>query len=174
MDDPIPVRSVEFAALLAALVVARGMDFLSTWIATPNLVLEANPIAKRLGWKWGIPINVAMCLVFARYPLPAIVIATTSVMVAARNFQGAWVMRSMGECAYRAWMAERLGETPIGLFLGCLFGQTLLAAGIGVVLVIFGGQLLVPVGVGLGLVGYALAVTLFTLISLWRGRRAAR
>ena len=32
---------------------ARGMDFLSTWVATPNLVLEGNPIAKKLGWKMG-------------------------------------------------------------------------------------------------------------------------
>ena len=29
------------------------MDFLSTWVATPNLVLEGNPIAKKLGWRWG-------------------------------------------------------------------------------------------------------------------------
>ena len=83
--------------LFLLLFVARGMDFLSTWVATPNLVLEGNPIAKKLGWKWGIPLNLALCVGLAFWPLPAIVISTTSVLVAARNFQSAWLMRSLGE-----------------------------------------------------------------------------
>lgn len=174
MEDAVPFGSGEYFVFLGLLLFARGMDFLSTWVATPHLVLEANPIAKRLGWKWGIPVNLAMCAGFGLYPLPAIIIAITSLLVAARNFQGAWLMRSMGEFAYRAWMSERLEETPIGLFLGCLFGQTLLVGGIGAALVVFGSDRLVPVGVGLALVLYAIAVTLFTLISLWRGRRATR
>jgi hypothetical protein len=49
-----------------------------------------------------------------------------------------------------------------------------LAGGLGVALVIFSGNQLVPVGIGFGLVGYAIAVVFFTLISLWRGRRATR
>lgn len=174
MEDAVPFGSGEYFVFLGLLLFARGMDFLSTWVATPHLVLEANPIAKRLGWKWGIPVNIAGCAGFGLFPLPAIIIATTSLLVAARNFQGAWLMRSMGEFAYRAWMSERLEETPIMLFLGCLFGQTLLAGGIGAALVVFGSDRLVPVGVGLGIVVYAIAVTLFTLISLWRGRRATR
>ena len=71
-------------------------------------------------------------------------------------------------------MSERLEETPIMLFLGCLLGQTALAGGLGIALVIFANDRLVPVGIGLGMVGYAIAVVVFTLISLWRGRRASR
>ena len=85
--------------MLALLVFARGMDFLSTWIATPNLVLEGNPIAKKLGWRWGLLLNVVLVLALALWPLSAIVISTTSVLVAARNFQSAWLMRSLGEDA---------------------------------------------------------------------------
>ena len=174
MDDAVPFGSGEYFVYLGLLLLARGMDFLSTWVATPNLVLEANPIAKRLGWKWGVPVNLAICFGFALEPLPAIIVATTSLLVAARNFQGAWLMRSMGEYAYRIWMSERLGETPIMLFLACLVGQTALVGGLGVALVLFSDNLLVPVGIGVGMVGYAIAVVLFTLISLWRGRRASR
>ncbi len=57
MEDFIPFGSAAYFVLLGILVFARGMDFLSTWIATPNLVLEANPIAKRLGWKLGLLVN---------------------------------------------------------------------------------------------------------------------
>ena len=170
MDDFIPFRSEEYFALLSVLLFARGMDFLSTWVATPHLVLEGNPIAKWLGWKWGALLNLALCIGFARAPLPAVIIATTSLLVAARNFQGAWLMRTMGEQNYRAWMSDRLSEGKTGLFLFCLFAQCLLTAGIGVALVCFGDQLLIPTGVGVGMMGYTLAVLVYSLISVWRGR----
>ncbi len=59
MEDFIPFGSRLYFFLLAFLLFARAKDFLSTWIATPNLLLEANPIARRLGWiviliSWGI------------------------------------------------------------------------------------------------------------------------
>jgi hypothetical protein len=172
--DPVPLGGQVYAMLLVLLIFSRAMDFLSTWLATPNLVLEANPVARKLGWRWGIPVNVALCFAFACWPLPAVIISTTSVLVAARNFQSAWIMRAIGEDTYRLWISERLEETPMGLFLFCLFGQTLLVAAVGGGLIWFSGLALVPLGVGLGLVGYAAAVALYTLISLWRYRRRPR
>ncbi len=62
MEDWIPYGSAEYWGLLMALVFARGMDLVSTWIATPNLALEGNPIAKRLGWKWGSLLNAVICV----------------------------------------------------------------------------------------------------------------
>ena len=102
MDDPVSFGSREYFLMLALLAFARGMDFLSTWIATPNLALEGNPLAKKLGWKWGIIVERgAVVVVLAMWPLSAIVVTTASVLVAARNFQSAWLMRSLGEDAYR-------------------------------------------------------------------------
>src|SRR5213595_3770945 len=126
MDDFVSFGSRAYALLFLMLLVSRGMDILSTWVATPNLVLEGNPIAKKLGWRWGLPINFGFALILAFWPLPAIVISTTSVLVAARNFQSAWLMRSLGEQAYRDWHLERIQETSITLYLFCLFGQTVL------------------------------------------------
>ena len=65
MDDTVPFGSREYFLMLALLVFARGMDFLSTWIATPNLVLEGNPLAKKLGWRWGLLLNVVLVVVLA-------------------------------------------------------------------------------------------------------------
>src|SRR5947209_19061915 len=124
MDDLlIPFGSRDYSLLFLLLFFSRGMDILSTWVATPNLVLEGNPIAKKLGWRWGLPINFALCLTLAFWPLPAIVISTTSVLVAARNFQSAWLMRSLGEEAYRDWHVERIQETRLTLYLFCLHGN---------------------------------------------------
>lgn len=175
MDDYVPFASRTYGLLLLLLLVARGMDFLSTWLATPNLVLEGNPIAKKLGWRWGIPVNLTLCFLFAFWPLPAVVISTTSVLVAARNFQSAWLMRSLGEQLYRDWHIERVQETSVTLYLVCLFGQTVLTAGVGAVVIYFSDRAQEPVllAVGLGIVAYALAVTVFTLLGIWRLRRAA-
>jgi hypothetical protein len=172
MDELVPFASREYFLALALLVFARGMDFLSTWVATPNLVLEGNPLAKKLGWKWGIPANIALCLGFALWPLPALVICTSSILVAARNFQQAWLMRSLGELPFRDWHFARIRETRLSLYLLCLFAQTGLTALVGAVLVWYGSSLLVPMAVGLGIIAYALAVAVYTSLSIWRMRRA--
>jgi hypothetical protein len=164
----------EYSLFLSLLLMARGADFLSTWIATPRLVLEGNPIARRLGWKGGAVVNLLVCLLFALWPLAALMIATTSLLVAARNFQSAWLMRTLGEEAYRDWYIARLQETDLPLYLFCLGGQVLLPALIGAGLIIFYGGSLVPFAVGLGILGYAFAVLLYTLLAFWRIRRAPR
>lgn len=164
----------EYFVFLALLVFARAMDFLSTWVATPNLVLEGNPLAKKMGWTWGLLLNLGVVILLARWPLSAIVVATASVLVAARNFQSAWLMRSLGEHTYRTWHVERIQETPIVLYLLCLAGNTLLTAAVGGALVYFGGNRPIPVAIGMGMVAYAVAVVFYTLLSVWRLRRASR
>ena len=174
MDDALPFFSRGYLALFALLVFARSMDFLSTWIATPNLVLEGNPIAQKLGWKWGVLLNIVVVILLAQWALSAIVIATASVMDAARNFQSAWLMRSLGEEMYRNWHVDRIRETPLGLYVFCLAGNTLLTAGVGGALMYFAGMHLVPLAIGMGVISYAVAVAFYTLLSVWRLRRGSR
>jgi hypothetical protein len=173
MEEFVPFGSRSYGLMFLLLFLSRGMDFLSTWVATPNLVLEGNPLAKKLGWRWGIPVNLALCVGFAFWPLPAIVISTTSALVAARNFQSAWLMRSLGEQFYREWHIERVQETSVTLYLFCLFAQTALTAGVGVAVIYFSDWRLVPLAIGLGIVAYALAVAFYTMLGIWRLRRSA-
>ena len=173
MDELAPVGSGPYCFFLMLLLMSRAADFLSTWIATPNLILEGNPLAKRLGWKWGALINLVLCGAFAAWPLAAIVIGTTSVLVAARNFQAAWLMRSLGEENYRDWHVERLRHTSLPIYLFCLLAQTVLTAAVGAALVYFCADV-VAVAVGFGIIGYALAVSFYTSLSLWRIRRGSR
>ncbi len=171
MEEFVQFASRSYALIFLLLVLARGADFLSTWVATPNMVLEGNPIAKKLGWKWGIPLNLALCFGLAFWPIPAIVIITTSMLVAARNFQSAWLMRSLGEHAYRDWYIERVQETRPTLYIFCLLAQTALIAGVGGAVIYFSDMRLVPAAIGLGIVSYALAVLFYTLLGFWRLRR---
>ena len=171
MDDFVPFGGSYYLLFLALLAFGRGMDFLSTWIATPNLVLEANPLAKKLGWTGGLILNALICLGFAAWPRPALIIVTTSLLVAARNLQNAWLMRSLGEESYRCWFIQRIGETSLRLYLFCLILQTTLIASIGAALMCFSQWPLVPFAVGMGIITYAVAIVFYTLLSVWRIRR---
>lgn len=178
MMDPVAADSfVSFGSraywlILLVLMICRGMDVLSTRIATPNLVLEGNPIAKLLGWRWLVPINIGFCVTLAAWPLPAVMLGTMSLLVAARNFQSAWLMRSLGEEVYRAWHVQRIQETRVTLYLFCLAGETGLVAAVGAVIILFGDSV-VLLGIGWGMVGYAGAVAFYILLARWRLRRAS-
>jgi hypothetical protein len=172
MDDLIPFASREYWLLLTLVAFARGMDFLSTWFATPNLVLEGNPIAKKLGWRGGALLNVVICLAVARDPVASIAVSTTSLLVAARNFQSAWLMRTLGEEMYRDWHIAQLVRARVPGYLLGLAGNTLPIAAVGVAVIWFCGQQLIPSAIGLGIVVYALAVAFYTLLAFWQIRRA--
>ncbi|HWV98079.1 MAG TPA: hypothetical protein VNZ64_00170 [Candidatus Acidoferrum sp.] len=175
MDDFVPFGTRTYGLVFLLLLLSRGMDFLSTWVATPNMVLEGNPLAKKLGWRWGILLNLGLCFGFAFWPLPAIVISTTSVLVAARNFQSAWLMRSLGEHMYRDWHVERVQETSVTLYLSCLFAQTALTAGVGAAVIFFTWEREpVVLAIGLGIIAYALAVAFYTLLGIIRLHRSAK
>ena len=171
-DSFIRFGSSQYWVILLALFFCRSMDILSTLIATPNLVLEGNPIAKLFGWRWLLPINVAVCVALAAWPLPAIMLGTMSLLVAARNFQSAWLMRSLGEEVYRAWHVRRVQETRVTLYLFCLAGETGLIAAIGAVIIFFSDSV-VLLGIGWGMAGYASAVALYILLARWRMRRVS-
>ena len=170
MDESVSFGSPVYGMMLGVLLFSRGMDLFSTWMATPRLVLEGNPIAKKLGWKWGGLLNLGLCISFARWPLLAVILSTTSLLVAARNFHNAWLMRALGEEEYRAWFVVQLCRVRLPVFLISLLGETCLVGFVGVALIFF-SQSFAPMAIGMGIVCYAAVVLFYTLLSLWRIRR---
>ena len=170
-DDTLVFASRGYCGLFSLLIFARGMDFLSTWVATPNLTLEGNPLARKMGWKWGGLVNLVLCFVFAFWPLTAIIVTTAGLLVAAHNFHSAWLMRSMGEAAYRDWFLERMAETRLSFYFACLCGETILTALPGAALIWFCETGSIPFAIGYGIVAYAGIVLFYTSLSLWRLRR---
>lgn len=168
--DFLPFAGRGYCGMFVLLVIARGLDFASTWLATPHLVLEGNPLAKKLGWKIGGLVNVVLCVVFAFWPLTAIIIITSGFLVAAHNFHSAWIMRAMGEEAYRRWFMEQIARTRLRLFVVCLLGETLLTGLVGGALLYFSPMESVPFAIGWGILAYAAIVLFYTALSLWRMR----
>lgn len=152
----------------AAIGLSRFADMLSTWIATPRLELEGNPIARWIGWRWGVILNLLLLPVVACWPMLALSLSTTSLLVAARNLQQAWLIRSMGESSYRCWLARRIAGSRTGIVLSCFLGEGTLVGGIGLALMVAGPLHMVSFGIGLGLASYGFVVVVFTTWSLWR------
>jgi len=156
--------------MAAVVAFGRFCDLGSTYLATPRLLLEGNPLARRLGWRFGLPVNAALVAGAASWPLLAVSLTTTSLLVAARNLQSAWLMRSMGEASYRDWMGERLAFAPRGLARACFAGESLAFLLVGGVLMWSARWQLIPFGIGLGIASHGAAVLVFTSLALWRLR----
>ncbi len=171
MEDFVSFGSRDYLITLGVLVFARGMDFLSTWFATPTLALEANPLAKRLGWKWGILLNVALCLALAPWPMAALVVVTTSMLVAARNFKSAWLMRALGETDYSLLVGEAMLRAGWRTYLVSLLGEAGLVGLLGAAVALTSTWPSPPLAVGFGMIAYAVAVVFYSVLILWRSRR---
>ena len=168
MDEIIAFGCSEYWVMLGLLLFARGMDLLSTRFATPTLALEANPLAKWLGWKGGLAFNVALSFAVAFCPMAAVILTTTSLLVASRNFKSAFLMRALGEVNYSLLVGNALREGGRTSFVLCVLGETILFGLVGgAVIWAADGDALIW-GLGFGLVAYALAVAFYSLLGLRR------
>jgi hypothetical protein len=170
LDQFLPPGSNAWWVFAALTLFGRATDLFSTWVGTPNLILEANPLARRLGWRLGVPFNLAIAIGFACWPLLAVSLTTTSLLVAGRNFKFAWLMRVMGEIRYHDWLAQRIIESRWWLVVVCHLAEASFSALVGAALMVFANWQLIPFGIGLGICGYAGAVGFYTMLALWRLR----
>ncbi|MFT4587685.1 MAG: hypothetical protein ACI8QF_001780 [Limisphaerales bacterium] len=171
MTELIPFGGSDYWVLLGVLALARVADFLSTWIATPSLAMEANPFARWLGWKWGILFNLTLCVGIALWPFGSIVLSTASVLVASRNFQSAWLIRAMGEQNYATMIAVEGGKAGRGLYAFCMLSQAALVALVGAAVIYFSRRDLIQISIGGGIVAYGFIVGFYSLLSVWQIRR---
>lgn len=172
-DDALAL--VEFASRdywigFGVLVFARAMDLASTWVASPNLVIEANPVARHLGWKWGPVMNLSLCFALAFWPHLTVWLATVSLLVAARNFHSAWLIRALGENRHAAMMTNLMRRSGGGLYLGCVAAEAAMAGLLGGALVWFGGLDSFGGAVGVGVLFYAAILLFFAGLGTVRTR----
>src|SRR5215510_12721276 len=82
--------------LCALLLIARIGDVATTFLITPNLILEANPIVRTLGWRFALLTLGACLLPYVHVPM-AVAGLVTFLMVSASNARRVWFVRSIGE-----------------------------------------------------------------------------
>jgi hypothetical protein len=104
-----------------ATLISRLGDIGTTFLVSPTLSVEANPIARRFGWKY-IFATAAVALVPYRSIHGGIMVLTTSFLIAALNASEAMLARFLGEGKYAALHREAMQKMPalLGLSLLCL------------------------------------------------------
>lgn len=81
------------------LLISRLGDIISTYLVSPTLKLEANPIARKFGWRFML-LSVLVCLLPYYDAGLAVMALVPSLLVSAANIEKFWMVRAMGEAEY--------------------------------------------------------------------------
>jgi hypothetical protein len=119
MREFLMVHLVHVVAL--ATLISRLGDIGTTYLVSPTLRVEANPVARRLGWKY-ILATAVIAFIPYRSIHGGVLVLTASFLIAASNASEAMLARSMGEESYAALNREAIQKMPLllGLSLLCL------------------------------------------------------
>jgi hypothetical protein len=129
LRDAIAAHESHAQALI--LLFARLADIVSTRLASPRLVLEANPIVRSLGWPfaWATLAVCGIAYLPERGPSLALSASVLSLFVAAGNLSRGWAMRAIGEEAYRAHMRRVLAAAkPAQVYLAIAAASALVGS----------------------------------------------
>jgi len=154
---------------LAALILfARLGDIGSTYLATPNLKMESNPLMRFGGWKLAL-LTVLACLIpYYSAPL-GLTMLVLSLLVTGSNLSKGWVMRALGEERYQAMLADAAERSSLPAALGFVLGG---AASIGlagaIMTLVSGGSGTWSYWASSGVTVYALAIAVYGSLSAVR------
>ncbi|WP_455210931.1 hypothetical protein [Kaarinaea lacus] len=119
--------------LLAGLIlIARLGDIGTTYLLSPKLKLEANPIVRRFRWPYALATLLVCFIPYVSEP-GAVLILVGSLLVSMSNSLRLWLVRTIGEEEYYRFVVQaaeraKLWESIALLFLPgffmCLFALT--------------------------------------------------
>jgi hypothetical protein len=156
-------------ALCILILVSRIGDIGTTYLVTPTLEIEANPIVRKLGWRFAL-LTLVICLVPYLSLGAGVMILVPSLMVSASNAGKIWVARTLGEHQYKALMlrvaaASRLRSALAFLLLSCAF---LVLVGIVLVLLYPDGTADYAFWFGAGIIAYGIVMAFHGSLALIR------
>src|SRR5262245_50648274 len=91
--------------LCALLLLSRIADLGTTWLVTPKLRLEANPIVQKLRWPFAV-VTLLACLLPYYHTGLAYSALVLFLLVSASNAKSIWLARTLGEDRYLALLRE--------------------------------------------------------------------
>src|ERR1700683_5031082 len=154
------------------LLIARLGDVGSTYLISPTLKLEANPLVRRLRWPFACLTILASAIPY--YSLPAgVAFLIGSLLVCASNCSRLWLVRTMGESEYHLLIIGIARRVPVGLsIVFCLLSPLCMAIIAGVIL-LFYPSLQHDWGswIAYGFLLYALVIGLYGSLAFLRYRK---
>lgn len=105
------VESYQYLINILIVSLARSLDILSTRYVTKELKLETNKLAKKLGWKGMIIIQIPLIILGALDLYFAFFIFMWSLFLFANNLEGSWYIRQVGENGYQKELKQNVKAT---------------------------------------------------------------
>ncbi|MFX1405723.1 MAG: hypothetical protein ACFFBW_02110 [Promethearchaeota archaeon] len=87
---------------------ARFLDMFSTYYISKELQLETNKLARRLGWKGMIIMQIPIIILGSLDFYFALFIFCWSLLLFGNNIQGSWYVKKVGEEAYQKELSSQL------------------------------------------------------------------
>jgi hypothetical protein len=165
-----------FEHVLCGLIfIARVGDILSTFLVTPKLMLEANPIAQKLGWRFAV-LTIFICLVPYYSTTAGIIVLVPSLLVSASNTAKIWFVRALGEIEYLNLLYRLARTTKLSHALAGIITSALFIALAGFVLLFLAPDPNTNWGYwyAVGILLYAFVIGFYGSIYAWLLFRAAR
>jgi len=152
---------------------SRGLDFISTYMVTPNLKLEANLIAKKLGWRIMGILNLCLCF-FSAYSLETtVIICTVSLLVTGNNFGRGLITRGLGEEKSRQIYNDALLNLSVSVILIFTLSYGFVYIILGIVILYFTNSSIVY-HIANGIIIFGIAVIVHMNISIFRKRASLK
>jgi hypothetical protein len=155
--------------LSGLLLIARLGDIGSTYLVTPSLRLEMNPIARRFGWKFAFAgLSVAAVPLIPDVGIIAgVVILVASLLVTSSNLRASWLAGGLGEDRYAEVFDEALRKARPWQVYSCIVLSSAFFAAVGLLLTLFYPDPEEPGWwFGMALVAYPIAIGIHHLLFL--------
>jgi hypothetical protein len=122
------MSDIAFEVLLAAtLAVAWIIEIASGRSMSPRLLLIANPVIARFGWRFAL-LGAVIPFVPFYNPIMGVMLLGPSLLVAANNLERLWLARSLGETRLMAMLEDAAQARRMGLAVAGFLGSGLLVA----------------------------------------------
>lgn len=93
---------------LSLVIFARFLDMISTYYVSKELQLETNKLARKVGWKGMIFMQIPIIIIGTLDFYFALFIFCWSLLLFGNNIQGSWYIKKIGEDSYQKELASHL------------------------------------------------------------------
>jgi hypothetical protein len=147
----------------------------TTFLVTPKLKLEANPLARKLKWPFAVASLGLAFLPYWSVPL-SLIILVPSLLVSASNASGIWIVRAVGESEYFRFIVRAAASAKVAPALLFTLLPSFFVALLGYTIQQFYPNPTVHYGyyIGLGVYGYALVLLVYRPLAFLRLRKIGR
>jgi hypothetical protein len=133
--------------MFIVLLVSRIGDILSTYLVTPKLKLEANPIVRKFRWPYALATLLVSFLAYYDIGL-SVMAAVVFLMVSASNASKILASKVLGEEDYYRFTMDIIRRSPKKLFYFCMWAPGVFYIILGFTLIVLTNGLAQFAGIG--------------------------